>query len=173
MIRQFILLFFRTNFLFLLPSLTSRSKPVWRSRILVRFRRYTTCFPSPKARSVIRPAIRTKPKLPQFPIRDARASVGRGTEEEEAEERKMTGGGSLRPERCMPQFPSRICTFLSASSAAQPTDQGEESVVLVVVVVKGIQFFSLLCKKIWGVKRQKLCLKRGVKKLIVKNCVYH
>ncbi len=49
-------------------------------------------------------------------------------------------------------------------SAAQPTDQGEESVVLLLVVVGGGPFFSLPCTVFWGVKRQKLCLKRGVKR---------
>ncbi len=52
-----------------------------------------------------------------------------------------------------------ICTrFLSA---AKPTDQGEESVILVVV---GGEFFSFPCTVLWGVKRQKLCFKRGFKK---------
>ena len=46
-------------------------------------------------------------------------------------------------------------------SAAKPTDQGEESVVL--LVVGGGLFFSFPCTVFWGVKSQKLCLKRGVK----------
>ncbi len=57
----------------------------------------------------------------------------------------------------------RLHRFLSA---AQPTDQGEESVVLLLVVVVGggTPFFSLPWTVFWGVKRQKLCLKRGVKR---------
>ncbi len=49
-------------------------------------------------------------------------------------------------------------------SAAQPTDQGEESVVLVVVVVGGGLFFSLPCAVFWGVKRQKTLSKKGCEK---------
>ena len=48
------------------------------------------------------------------------------------------------------------CGFLSA---AQPTDQGEESVVLLLVVVGG-NVLGLPRKSFWGVKRQKLCIKR-------------
>ncbi len=48
-------------------------------------------------------------------------------------------------------------------------DQGEESIVLVDVVVGGL-FFSFPCKFFWGAKRQKLCLQRGVKR---QHCVYH
>ncbi len=44
-------------------------------------------------------------------------------------------------------------------SAAQPTDQGEESIVLVVVVGGGDLFSSSHVQFFWGVKRQKLCLK--------------
>ena len=66
-------------------------------------------------------------------------------------------------------------------SAAKPTDQGEESVFLLLVVVEGGLFFSFPCTVFWCVKRQKLCLKRGVKsqKLCLKrgvkrqNSVYH
>ncbi len=52
-------------------------------------------------------------------------------------------------------------------SAAKPTDQGEESVVVVVllvVVVGGTIFQSPICTVFWGVKRQKLCHKSGVKR---------
>ena len=48
-------------------------------------------------------------------------------------------------------------------SAAKPTDQGEESVVLVVVGGEGL-FFSFSCTFFGGVKRQKLCLKMGAKR---------
>ncbi len=48
-------------------------------------------------------------------------------------------------------------------SAAQPTDQGEESVVLLLllVVVGGGPFFSLPCAFFLGVKRQKTLSKKG------------
>ncbi len=47
-------------------------------------------------------------------------------------------------------------------SAAQPTDQGEESVVLlvvVIVVVGGGPFFNFPCTVFWGVKRQNIVSK--------------
>ncbi len=63
-------------------------------------------------------------------------------------------------------------TFLSA---AQPTDQGEESVLLLllVVVVWGGPFFSLRCAVFWGVKRQKTLSQKGcdkAKTLFKKRC---
>ncbi len=89
----------------------------------------------------------------------------------------------------------KILVFPHFLSAAKPADQGEESIVLVLVLVVDVVgglFFSFPCTVFWGVKRQKLCVKRGVKrqnhrfkrgvkrqKLCLKrgvkrqNCVYH
>ena len=61
--------------------------------------------------------------------------------------------------------PTKPRFFLIFFSAAQPTDQGEESVVLVVVVGGGGgAFCSFPCTVFWGVKRQNLFLRRGVKR---------
>ncbi len=52
-------------------------------------------------------------------------------------------------------------------SAAQPTDQGEESVVLllvVIVVVGGGTIFQFPMYSFVGCEKAKLCLKRGVKR---------
>ena len=66
------------------------------------------------------------------------------------------------------------CGRSSFLSVAQPTDQGEESVVLLFVAGAGTifssshaQFFGVLKGKTLsqkGCERQKLCLKRGVKR---------
>ncbi len=80
--------------------------------------------------------------------------------------------------------PVTVCPFLEEGeknqaaapflSAAQPTDQGEESVVLLLlVVVGGGPFFSLPCAVFWGVKRQKTLSKKGrekAKTLSIKGC---
>ncbi len=47
-------------------------------------------------------------------------------------------------------------------SATQPTDQGKESVVLIVVGAGTI--FHLLMYSFLGCEKEKLCLKRGVKR---------
>ena len=59
---------------------------------------------------------------------------------------------------CILQFESFWLSFLSS---AQPTNQGEESIVVVVVVGP---FFGFPYSVFWGVKRQKLSLKRGMKR---------
>ncbi len=80
---------------------------------------------------------------------------------EERTHKKVEKGnlGTVLPVHTTPLFfPPR---FLSA---AQPTDQGEESVVLLPVVVGGGPFFKFPCTVFWGVRRQNLCLKRDVKR---------
>ncbi len=65
------------------------------------------------------------------------------------------------------QFATYCTTFPFFLSAAQPTDQGEESVVvllLLLVVVGGGPFSSLTCAVFWGVKRQKTLSKKGCEK---------
>ncbi len=57
-------------------------------------------------------------------------------------------------------------------SAAQPTDQGEESVVLlvvVIVVVGGGTIFQFPMYSFLGCEKAKLCLKRGV--TMQKHCL--
>ena len=53
---------------------------------------------------------------------------------------------------------------------AKPADQGEESVLLLLLLLLLGTTFQLPSTVFWGVKRQKLCLKRGVKR---ENCVYN
>ena len=48
--------------------------------------------------------------------------------------------------------------------AAQPTDQGEESVVVLLVVERRGPFSFSYVQFFLGVKRKKLCLKRRVKR---------
>ena len=84
------------------------------------------------------------------------------------------GGAKLSPTHTQSGPPWRVIRNGGFLSAAQPTDQGEESVVLLVVVGAGTIFHLLmysflgceeekLCPK-RGVKRQKLCRKRGVER---------
>ncbi len=79
-----------------------------------------------------------------------------------------------------PSLVRYACLACWLLSAAQPTDQGEERVLVVVVVVGGL-FFNCPWTVFWGlcegkncvskvgVKRQKRCLKMGCEKAITSS----
>ncbi len=73
------------------------------------------------------------------------------------------GGAKLSPTHTQSGPPWRVIRNGGFLSAAQPTDQGEESVVLLVVVGAGT-IFHLLMYIFWGCEKAKTLSQKGCEK---------